>query len=92
MIYVDNAATTYPKPTEVINAVSKSFGLYGANPGRSGHNSSINTAIEMYSAREKLNALFDGYGSEFVSFTMNCTYALNTAIKGVLIEHLSTQS
>ncbi|MBR3809764.1 MAG: aminotransferase class V-fold PLP-dependent enzyme [Clostridia bacterium] len=84
MIYLDNAATTYPKPTEVINAVNKSFSLYGANPGRSGHNLSINTAMEIYSTREKLNDLFDGYGSEFVSFTMNCTYALNMAIKGVL--------
>lgn len=84
MIYLDNAATTYPKPVEVINAVNKSFSLYGANPGRSGHNLSINTAMEIYSAREKLNELFDGYGSEFVSFTMNCTYALNMAIKGVL--------
>ncbi len=84
MIYLDNAATTYPKPTEVINAVNKSFSLYGANPGRSGHNLSINTAMEVYSAREKLNELLDGYGSEFVSFTMNCTYALNMAIKGVL--------
>lgn len=84
MIYLDNAATTYPKPTEVINAVNRSFSLYGANPGRSGHNLSINTAMEIYSAREKLNELFDGYGSELVSFTMNCTYALNMAIKGVL--------
>ena len=46
MIYLDNAATTYPKPTEVINAVNKSLSLYGANPGRSGHNLSINTAME----------------------------------------------
>ena len=84
MIYLDNAATTYPKPTEVINEVNKSFSLYGANPGRSGHNLSINTAMEIYSTREKLNDLFDGYGSEFISFTMNCTYALNMAIKGVL--------
>ena len=84
MIYLDNAATTYPKPVEVINTVNKSFSLYGANPGRSGHNLSINTAMEVYSAREKLNELLDGYGSEFVSFTMNCTYALNMAIKGVL--------
>ena len=84
MIYLDNAATTYPKPTEVLNAVNRSFGLYGANPGRSGHNLSINTAMEVYSTRERLNELFDGYGSEFVSFTMNCTYALNMALKGVL--------
>ena len=84
MIYLDNAATSFPKPTEVLNAVNKSFVLYGANPGRSGHSLSINTAMEVYSTREKLNLLFDGYGSEFVSFTQNCSYALNMAIKGVL--------
>ena len=71
MIYLDNAATSYPKPTEVINAVNKSFVLYGANPGRSGHNLSINTAMQVYSAREALNTLFNGYGSELVSFTAN---------------------
>ncbi|MBR2877245.1 MAG: aminotransferase class V-fold PLP-dependent enzyme [Clostridia bacterium] len=84
MIYLDNAATSYPKPNEVINAVNKSFVLYGANPGRSGHNFSWNTAMAVYSAREKLNEFFDGYGSEYVSFTQNCTYALNLAIKGVV--------
>ena len=84
MIYLDNAATSFPKPTEVVNAVTKSFVLYGANPGRSGHSLSINTAMQVYSARELLNSLFNGYGGELVSFTQNCTYALNIAIKGVL--------
>lgn len=84
MIYFDNAATSYPKPNEVINAINKSFVLYGANPGRSGHNLSINTAMAVYSARETINDFFSGYGSEYVSFTQNCSYALNIAIKGVL--------
>jgi len=84
MIYLDNAATSFPKPNEVINAINKAFVLYGANPGRSGHDLSINTAMAVYSAREKLNEFFDGFGSEYVSFTQNCTYALNMAIKGVL--------
>ncbi len=84
MIYFDNAATTYPKPREVINEVNKAFTLYGANPGRSGHDMSMNTALAVYSARETLNTFFDGYGSEFVSFTANCTESLNMAIKGVL--------
>ena len=84
MIYLDNAATSFPKPTEVINAVNKSFSLYGANPGRSGHDMSINTAMAVYSAREKLNDFFDGFGSEFVSFTENCTQSLNMAIKGII--------
>lgn len=84
MIYFDNAATTYPKPREVINEINKAFTLYGANPGRSGHDMSMNTALAVYSARETLNTFFDGYGSEYVSFTSNCTGSLNMAIKGIL--------
>ncbi len=84
MIYFDNAATTYPKPREVINEVNKAFSLYGANPGRSGHDMSMQTAMAVYSARETLNAFFDGFGSEYVSFTANCTESLNMAIKGIL--------
>ena len=84
MIYLDNAATSYPKPQTVVNAVKNSFINYGANPGRSGHKLSVKTALEVYEAREILNEFFDGYGGEFVSFTSNCTEALNVAIKGVL--------
>ncbi|MBQ5884673.1 MAG: aminotransferase class V-fold PLP-dependent enzyme [Clostridia bacterium] len=84
MIYLDNAATSYPKPIEVIDAINKSFVNYCANPGRSGHDMSINTAMAVYSARETLDHFFDGYGSEFVSFTSNCTEALNVAIKGMV--------
>ena len=84
MIYLDNAATSFPKPIEVVNQIQKSFVLYGANPGRSGHNLSMNTAMEVFSTREKLDEFFDGFGSEYVSFTENCSYALNIAIKGIL--------
>ena len=84
MIYFDNAATSYPKPREVINEINKAFTLYGANPGRSGHDMSMNTAMAVYSAREILNDFFNGYGSEYVSFTSNCTLSLNMAIKGIL--------
>ena len=63
MIYFDNSATTFPKPREVINEVNKAFSLYGANPGRSGHDMSMQTAMAVYSARETLNAFFDGFGS-----------------------------
>ncbi len=84
MIYLDNAATSYPKPQAVVNAVKNSFINYGANPGRSGHKLSVKTAGEVYETRELLNEFFDGYGGEFVSFTANCTEALNIAIKGIL--------
>ncbi len=84
MIYLDNAATSYPKPQLVINAVKNSFINYGANPGRSGHKLSVKTAGEVYETRELLNEFFDGYGAEFVSFMSNCTEALNVGIKGIL--------
>ena len=84
MIYFDNAATSYPKPPEVIKAVNSAFGLYGANPGRSGHNMSVSAANQVYLCREALNRFFNGYGEEFVSFFPNCTYALNVAIKGII--------
>ena len=62
MIYLDNAATSYPKPFEVIGAVNRAFSIYGANPGRSGHDLSVTSAMCVYSAREELNELF---GIEF---------------------------
>ena len=84
MIYFDNAATSYPKPVSVVNAVNKAFYRYGANPGRSGHGMSVEAASQVFSCREKLNDFFNGYGCEFVSFFPNCTYALNTAVKGIV--------
>lgn len=84
MIYLDNAATSFPKPFEVIKAVNDSFYFYPANPGRSGHNLSQKTAEQVYKTREALNDFFNGYGSEFVSFFSNCTTALNVGIKGLL--------
>ena len=84
MIYFDNAATSFPKPPEVIRAVNSAFNLYGANPGRSGHNMSISAANQVYLCRDTLDRFFNGYGAEFVSFFPNCTYALNTAIKGII--------
>lgn len=84
MIYFDNAATSFPKPPEVIKTVNSAFNLYGANPGRSGHNMSISAANQVYLCRDALDRFFNGYGAEFVSFFPNCTYALNTAIKGIV--------
>ncbi len=84
MIYFDNAATSFPKPIEVIRAVSNALSEYGANPGRSGHDFSLKTAEAVYSAREEINDFFGGYGCDLVSFAQNCTLALNQAIKGII--------
>ena len=51
MIYLDNAATTYPKPLPVQNAISNALKNYGANPGRAGHTMAIAAAEEVYRCR-----------------------------------------
>lgn len=86
MIYFDNAATTYPKPPAVIAAMSRALVKYGANPGRAGHAMSLETAEAVFDAREKC-AEFFGARVENTVFMPNCTFALNTAIKGVLPEN-----
>ncbi len=84
MYYFDNAATTFPKPKQVINAVQSALLTYSANPGRSGHKLSQNASIEIYNARKKAAALFNAPREENVIFTPNCTASLNYAIKGSL--------
>lgn len=83
MIYFDNAATTYPKPPQVIKALSESAVKYGANPGRSAYGMAVDTAGEIYAARLAVARLFNMSDEQGVIFTQNCTAALNTVIKGL---------
>ena len=82
MIYLDNSATTYPKPQTVIRTTIDSLVNYGANPGRSGHSFSLKTAMKVYEVREKLATLVGAESAESVIFTSGCTEALNLAIFG----------
>ena len=82
MIYLDNAATTYPKPREVYRKWQTAMSVYGANPGRSGHEFSMKTAEAVFKSRE-ICADFFGAQPENTVFTLNCTHALNFAIKGI---------
>lgn len=84
MIYFDNGATTFPKPVSVKNAVNSVLSNYGANPGRSGHKMSVKSSEIIYECRENISKLFGTDNPEKVIFTINCTAALNTVIKGVL--------
>lgn len=84
MIYFDNAATSYPKPQKVLFALRDAPRLYGANPGRSGHDMSLKAALKVYEAREIAAKLFHARQVEDVAFTQNCTQANNFAIKGIL--------
>lgn len=83
MLYFDNAATTYPKPNSVINAVNNSMIRLSANPGRAGHYMAQKTSELVYLTREKAAVMFGVESPENVIFTQNCTYALNCVIKGL---------
>lgn len=83
MIYLDNGATSFPKPQCVINAMVYAQKYVGANAGRGGHKGTSKAGEMIYSAREKAAEMF-GCDSERVIFTNNCTSSLNTAIKGSL--------
>ena len=84
MIYLDNAATTGKKPAAVIKAMENALKNYSANPGRSGHSFSVNTAEAVYRVREKTADFFGASGAEKVCFTLNCTHSINCVLKGVL--------
>lgn len=81
MIYLDNAATTYPKPYGVVNAVRESFLQYGANPGRGGYQMSLDTAEKIFKVRQAMAKMFHCGAPERVVFTQNCTHAINLALK-----------
>ena len=57
MIYLDNAATTFPKPAEVYNSVDDCLRNYCANPGRGSHNLSIQCEVKIFDCRERLSKL-----------------------------------
>ena len=86
MIYLDNAATTFPKPKNVYKAVDSLLRKYCANPGRSGHDMAMRCAEEIYDTREAIASYFSLRGPERVCFVSSATEALNTAIKGAIKE------
>ncbi len=82
MIYLDNAATTRPKPPAVGQAVLAALEGFG-NSGRGVHDEALTAARTIYDAREKLAALFGCGSPERVCFALNSTEALNAAIGGL---------
>ncbi|NYB73018.1 aminotransferase class V-fold PLP-dependent enzyme [Sedimentibacter hydroxybenzoicus DSM 7310] len=84
MIYLDNAATTYPKPETVYDEVMRAMKEYGANPGRGSHAMAIEGARVIYETRENLAKLFNIDDPMRVILTFNATDSLNQGIKGVL--------
>lgn len=82
MIYFDNSATSRTKPPEVVLGVLGGLTKYSANPGRAGHDLSLETSIEVMGVREKIRAHVGAEKAENVIFTSGCTEALNFAILG----------
>ena len=84
MIYFDNAATSWPKPAKVIEAMSDFMTEVGANPGRSAHHLSIEAGRIIYETREALARLFNMDDPLRIVFGLNATEALNLALCGIL--------
>lgn len=82
--YLDNAATTYPKPEAVYRAMDHFAREVGGSPGRSGHHRSLEAGREVLRARDAVAGLFGIADPSRIIFTKNATEALNLVIKGVL--------
>ncbi|HPS84258.1 MAG TPA: aminotransferase class V-fold PLP-dependent enzyme [Bacteroidales bacterium] len=83
-IYLDNSATSWPKPASIISAMTSYLNDYGGSPGRSGHQFAAKAAQEVFETRELIASLFNCPAAERVMFSANATHALNFAIKGIL--------
>jgi len=94
MIYFDNAATSWPKPPGVAEAMLHFLNQVGANPGRSGHRLSVEAGRIVYQVREALATLFNVRDPLRIVFAANATEALNLALRGYLHagDHVITAS
>lgn len=84
MIYMDNAATTWPKPEMVYRAVDKTMRDTGANPGRGGYSAAYRAGEVVADTRKKLSRLFNIKDASRLAFMPNATYSINTVLKGIL--------
>jgi cysteine desulfurase/selenocysteine lyase len=84
LVYLDNAATTFPKPESVMLAMTRFSREVGANPGRSGHRLAIEAGRIVFETREQIARLFGLRESSRVVFGLNATEAINLGLKGWL--------
>jgi cysteine desulfurase/selenocysteine lyase len=84
MIYLDNAATSWPKPKDVHKYMDKCLKMCGGNPGRGAYKSVLDAEKTVYATRESLAKLFNIENPLDIMFTNNATYGINFAIKGMV--------
>ncbi|RAV19520.1 aminotransferase class V-fold PLP-dependent enzyme [Paenibacillus contaminans] len=85
--YFDHAASSWPKPKEVVEAMSTCVLEYAANPGRGSHQMAVKASRTMFETRKQLAKLFHIANPNDISFSLNTTDALNLAIKGFIREN-----
>ena len=83
-LYMDNAATSLPKPREVTEAMVRYMTELGASAGRGAYREAVETGVLIHECRRRLNRLFNGEKPEHFIFTLNCSDALNLAIRGLI--------
>ncbi len=84
MIYLDNAATSFPKPESVYRRIDEILREISGNPGRAGHRMALEASRVIFNARELVTRLINAPDSSRVAFTKNATEAINIALKGLL--------
>ncbi len=84
VIYLDNAATSWPKPAAVARAMAECLENEAGNPGRSGHRLSLAASRRVWAVRQAVAALFGATDPLRVIFTHNGTMAVNLALGGLL--------
>jgi cysteine desulfurase family protein len=84
IIYLDNAATVYPKPREIMEPMLEVFQQYGVNPGRSGYDLCIVGGDLVETTRKELTRFFGGTDPQRLTFAYNASDALNILIQGMV--------
>ncbi len=84
LVYLDNAATTFPKPREVLDGMVEEYGRIGASPGRGAYDLAVEAADYVAGVRRQMAGFFGAPDPDRVVFTANATDALNVAIQGLV--------
>lgn len=94
LIYLDNAATTFPKPKEVYDFMHEFYQKHGVNPGRSGYDMTLETEEIVYNTRKMLTEFFNGTDPNRLTFSYNASDSLNMIIDGMVAkgDHVITSN
>jgi len=84
LIYLDNAATTFPKPQEVYDFMHEFYQKHGVNPGRSGYDMTLETEEIVQNTRKMLTEFFNGADPNRLTFSYNASDSLNMIVDGMV--------